>query len=65
MTVPFCVLLEGQASSCTEPTATRRRLNARGGGNISYRAAVKRRRPLARSPSVAQRAKTSGTQCKK
>ena len=58
MTVPFCVLLEGQASSCTEPTATRRRLNAGGGGEISYRAAVKRRHPLARSPSVVRRANT-------
>ena len=28
MAVPFCVLLEGQASSCTEPTATWQRLNA-------------------------------------
>ena len=45
MAVPFCVLLEGQASSCTEPTATWQRLNAGGGGEISYRAAVKRRHP--------------------
>ena len=61
MAVPFCVLLEGQASSCTEPTATWQRLNAAGGGGeISYRAAVKRRHPLARSPSVVRRAKVDG-----
>ena len=58
MAVPFCVLLEGQASSCTEPTARWQRLNAGGGGEISYRAAVKRRHPLARSPSVVRRANT-------
>ena len=28
MAVPFCVLQEGQASSCTEPAATWQRLNA-------------------------------------
>ena len=58
MAVPFCVLLEGRASSCTEPTATWQRLNAGGGGEISYRAAVKRKHPLARSPSVVRRANT-------
>ena len=64
--MPFCVLLEGQASSCTEPTAAWQRLTAGGGGGgggggeISYRAAVKRRHPLARSPSVVRRAKVDG-----
>ena len=65
MAVPFCVLLEGQASSCTEPTATWQRINARGGGEISYRAEVKRRHPQARRPPVVRRARASGTQCKK